>query len=644
MCGICGFAGAPGSDDPARVARDMTTTLRHRGPDGEDILLLPQAREDDAGTGYFGHTRLKVLDLGHRAHQPMTSEDSRVVLTFNGEIYNFPSLRRELVARGHTFRSTGDTEVVLHAYLEWGEESIVRLDGMFAFALWDARDATLLLVRDRVGKKPLYYHEADGRVTFGSEIKALLAAPWVPPSPDLQRLPEYLTFGYVSQPRTFYEGIRQVPPGGLVRFRAGRIEGPVEYWNPAPQTAPSRRANTQVIAELVRNAVARRMRADVPFGALLSGGLDSSIVVGLMSGLSDGPIRTFSVGFPDDLTYDERPFARLVATRFRTDHYEFAVKADSAALMDRLLWHHDQPFGDSSAVPTYLVSELARSHVTVVLTGDGGDEAFAGYDRFAAVALAERVPPPLAHLAKACVRLLPRRSGYRTLRSSAERFFASPGAPVLDQYVNWVSVFDRAALQEIAVGTAVDSWASVRNAYTQAGPGTRLDRIVNANLRTYLPDDLAVKMDRMSMAHSLEARSPFLDTTLLEYMSGVPASAKVGIFRPKPLLRSSFDWLLPREILRRKKHGFGVPMGHWFRTALAPVLEDELLARDARAGPLLDRRTLLRWWSQHRTGERDYGPRFWTLLTLERWLRGLERPPRARAPELPISAALTRGG
>ena len=600
----------------------MRDTLTHRGPDGSGELTL-----DAAGMhGWLGHRRLRVIDVTEAAHQPMLGADGAVALSYNGEVYNFRELRRELEQRGHRFTSSGDTEVVLRAYEEWGERFVERLDGMFAIAVWDGRAGKLVLARDRTGKKPLFYCLQEGRITFGSEIKALLACPWIPAEPDLARLPEFLTFGYVPNPRTFYKGIDQVPPASvLVYERAGASE-PRRYWDALP-TAAVRSPDRGKIASLLAEATSRRMIADVPLGALLSGGVDSSLVVGLMSRTSTEPVRTFSVGFADDASFDERPYARIVADRFKTKHTEYVVRPDAVALLDRLLWQHDQPFADSSAIPTYLVCQLAREHVTVVLNGDGGDEVFGGYDRFVAAALAERLPTALGLLANRATRVLPVNDGYYSLRRRLMRFTELSAEPTQERYLSWVGVVTGDLLAEMVDARVADADRSMALAYERAAGAPTLDQILYANFLTYLPDDLAVKMDRMSMAHSLEARSPFLDTALIDYLATVPAVRKVGLRRVKPLLRRSLWPLLPKEIWNRRKHGFGVPMGRWFRDSeLRTVFEDEVLASGSRSMDLLDRAVVRRLWDEHQRGDLEHGHRFWPILTLERWLRALDSP------------------
>jgi asparagine synthase (glutamine-hydrolysing) len=619
----------------------MNETVLHRGPDAGGTVEIRSDVGAHALRGWLGNRRLRILDVRTVADQPMTTEDGSVALTWNGEIYNFQELRLQLESAGHRFRTRGDTEVILRAYLEWGQECVPRLDGMFALAIWDSREGRLLLARDRVGKKPLFYAAAEGRLTFGSEIKALLAAPWVEAEPDLDRVPEYLTFGYVPYPGSFYRGITQVPPASTVVFDHGRLRSPQRYWDPLPRASGPAPPVGADLASLLRNATSRRMVADVPLGAFLSGGIDSSVVVGLMSQLSDEPVLTFCAGFPDDPTYDERPHARRVAEHFGTRHTEFAVQVDAVGLIDRLLWHHDQPYADSSAIPTYLVSHLAREHVTVALTGDGGDEVFGGYERFRAAMVARRLPPLLARLARRASRLAPAGNGYYGVRRRLDRFFELADRPVEDRYLGWVSVFSRDALGDVLAQPAPgsDVHASVLEIYDRARTLPELDRILYANFLTYLPDDLAVKADRTSMANSLELRSPFLDTRLVEYLAAVPARRKVGLRRVKPLLRHTFADLVPAEVWRRRKHGFGVPMGHWFRHGLAELFEDEVLGAGARTGPLLRREALQEMWRDHEAGAVDHGARFWTLLNLEHWLRSLERASQAAPPQAVIQAS-----
>jgi asparagine synthase (glutamine-hydrolysing) len=589
-----------------------------------------------------------VIDVSELADQPMVGANGAVALTYNGEIYNFRQLRRELQACGHSFRSSGDTEVVLRAYEEWGDAFVERLDGMFALAVWDSRTGRLLLARDRTGKKPLFYCAQDGRLTFGSEIKALLACRWIRAQPDLGRVGEYFTFGYVPNPHTLYDGIDQVPPASVVAYGPQGLQPPHRYWDVTPPRSrelEAGRPDLERIADLLGDATERRLVSDVPLGALLSGGIDSSLVVGLMARAASEPVRTFAVGFADHASFDERSYARTVAQRFATEHTEYVVRPDAVALLDRLLWHHDQPFGDSSAIPTYLVCELAREHVTVVLNGDGGDEVFGGYDRFAAAALAERLPRAVGRVGRRLAPLLPVDAGYYSRRRRLERFAELADLPPQQRYQSWIAVMNRELLEETLaplgdLAGLPHVERSMENAYERSSRAPILDQIMYANFVTYLPDDLAVKMDRMSMAHSLEARSPFLDTALIEFLATIPAARKVGLRRLKPLLRRSLRPLLPVDIWNRRKHGFGVPVGAWFRTGeLRTVFEDEVLGPDARCVDMLESDVLRRLWTEHQGGAVEHGFRLWAVLTFERWLRTLDAPALSPPRADPVVAA-----
>jgi asparagine synthase (glutamine-hydrolysing) len=588
--------------------------------------------------GWLGHQRLKIIDLTEAADQPMTNDDGSVALTYNGEVYNFRELRRRLEGLGHRFRSTGDTEVVLRAYEAWGDRCVEELDGMFAFAVWDARRGRLLLARDRTGKKPLYYTLLGGRLTFGSEIKAMLQVPWVDARPDVSAVPEYLLLGYVPDPRTMYEGIEQVPPASVVAFGAGGVEGPRQYWDALPeeQHAHLPEDAPREIAQLLEAAVGRRLVSDVPLGALLSGGLDSSVVVGLMSKVSPEPVRTFSVGFPEDASFDERPYARLVADHFGTVHTEFEVVVDAVSLLDRLLWHHDQPFADSSAIPTYLVSRLAREHVTVALNGDGGDEVFSGYDRFRALLFSEWLPRPAAGALRRSLRLVPSGNGYYDRRRRAERFLAALDRPAAARYQSWTSVLNDDLIAELIPSVNGDFALPARAYHERSAHLSAVDQALYVNFKTYLPGDLSVKMDRMSMASSLETRSPFLDTALIEYLARIPARHKVGLLRMKPLLRAAFEPMLPPAIWKRRKHGFAVPMDRWFSGELGLLFVEEVLSSDSRCGAVLNRNALQDMWLEHERGQTPHGARLWAILTLERWLRQLEGSMRPMPPSVDV--------
>lgn len=640
MCGIAGWIGTAAVRDGDATARAMAAAIAHRGPDGSGVAPISAGQR---ASGYLAHRRLAVIDLSDRADQPMTTRDGGPTLVFNGEIYNFVELRRALEDCGVSFRSSGDTEVVLRAYEQWGPGFVSRLDGMFALAIWDPMESRLLLARDRTGKKPLFWTLAGGRMTFSSEIKGLSAAPWVRLEPDRDRLPEFLTFGCVDAPRTFYREIQQLPPATTLLFHPADARIAEErWWSPMPH-GPARRVDGAFEAELrdaLDKAVERRMVADVPVGALLSGGIDSSLITALMVRHAPGRVRTFSAGLVDEPTYDERSFARTVADRLGTDHTEFAVRTDAAALLDRLVWLHDGPFGDSSAIPTYLVCQAARSEVTVVLTGDGGDEVFGGYERFTAAALSRLLGPRAVGLAQALVRHLPAGDGsYHDSRARLTRFLSAAQEPLPRRYLRWVSVFPPERVSELTGSRDGGDPLLARIAEAQGLP--EVDRILYANFCTYLPDDLHVKVDRMSMAHGLEARSPLLDTSVIDLLAPVRARDKVGLRYPKPILRRTFRSLVPDEIWHRRKHGFGVPMDVWFDGELGVLYADEVLSRDGRLRTWIGADQLQSLFDGHRAGVRA-GPQLWTLLTLERWLRAVERPGALAEPAEPALDGASR--
>ena len=629
MCGIAGYVDLEGGAPDIASVQRMCEAIAHRGPDGEAITVV--ASGGQGPTAVLGHRRLRIIDLTDRADQPLPNEDGSIVVTFNGEIYGFDALRTDLKGRGHAFRSAGDTEVIVHGYEEFGDDVVDRLDGMFAFALWDGPRRRLLLARDRVGKKPLFTSWDGRRLTFASEIGALRRCPWVGAEPDLTRIPEMLVLGYVPTPATIHADIGQVPPASVLSLDAEGVHGPSEYWRPVYEdghrSAPPRAEVEMRTHELLRAAVERRLVADVPLGVLLSGGLDSSVIVALMAELGV-PISTFAVGVGDDASYDERRFARTVAQRFGTKHLELEVRADAATLAEDLVSRAGQPFADSSMIPTYLIARAAREHVTVVLTGDGGDETFGGYERFAAAIAAARVPAFVHRAMGTAAGLLPGTGSYFEMRSRIRRFTADPGGTPEQRYRGWVSVFDPATARSVLSSELHSELDSVYDSFdlavARAGDVPLLHRLMAANLRTYLLDDLLVKTDRMTMASSLEARSPLLDTELISYVASLPPATKVGPAAPKRLLRRVAAKMLPREIVSRRKHGFGVPVGRWFRLDLREMFQDLVLAPDARANAALDPSGVHALYRDHQEGGADHGPKLWALLSLELWLRALE--------------------
>ena len=623
MCGLCGFLDRTGAPAEAERIKAMSDRIGHRGPDGEGF------HRD--GPLALGHRRLSIIDLSERASEPMTNADGSLWLVFNGEIYNFRELRKDLETR-HRFKSDGDGEVILHLYAERGEEAVAALDGMFAFALWDARERKLLLARDRTGKKPLYYHDGPGLFAFASEVKGLLAHPAVPKDKDEAALPLFLTYGYVPTPGTFYRHIRSLPPGHLMLVTETATEGPRPYWDVRFTSAGLNGTGLAIgdheaeerFRTLLRSAVKRRLVADVPLGAFLSGGLDSSSVVAFMAEEAEGRVKTFCIGFKGGGAYDERAHARVVAQHFGTDHTEFVVEPKALELIDRLVWHHDGPFGDSSAVPTYLLAELTRGHVTVALNGDGGDEVFAGYLRFYGGDLSERIPRFVFRALHAGLGLLPEPKDRKHPLRFAKRFAEAGGQPLLERYLRWNAYFTDdldALLRPELRAHATREKILASFAASLGRDGSVLARLLELNFKTYLLDDLNVKMDRMSMAHGLETRSPFLDTALVEFGASLPDRLRMRLGKGKLLLRRAMKGILPESILERGKMGFGAPLGAWFRSDLGPFVNDRLLDPGSPIYDYLQKAPVARLVADHMAETADLSPRIWSLLTLESWLR-----------------------
>jgi asparagine synthase (glutamine-hydrolysing) len=621
MCGICGELSTQSVSERSLAA--MAGSLEHRGPDHGATFVAAGAA---AG---FGFRRLSIIDLRPAANQPLANEDGSVQLIFNGEIYNFQELRRGLVSRGHVFRSNADSEVIVHLYEELGDRAIDRLEGMFAIAIWDQKTRTLLLARDRVGKKPLFVWEGPGRVVFGSEIKAIAAHPDVSLEIDQGAVPYYFMHGYVPHPRTFYRGVSHVEPGTVVTFDDRGKRTDRRYWQLAfpsarePQRGYDHRAAVSRVRELVTAAVQRRLISDVPLGAFLSGGIDSAIVAGVMSRLVSTPVRTFSIGFEGDPAFDESAAARATAKHFGTDHTEFRVRPSAVDLLDTLVYHHDGPFADSSAIPTYLVAKLTRKQVTVALTGDGGDEVFAGYLRFAAALAAERTPR-WAVLGAPLLKMFPKPNHERALIARASRFLRHMQLPLEDRLTAFAGVFfdDLNRLLDPAFAAAVGPVDRRRHRENAgADDASPLNRLLAVNVHSYLHDDLLVKTDRMTMANSLEARSPFLDRELMEYAAGLPDEDKLSGMTTKAILREAFADILPAPVMQAPKKGFGVPLEAWFRGELRDVCRDVLLAPTAKLRAFLSQTYVRTLIEDHEAGRANHGHRLWTVLTFERWLQ-----------------------
>ena len=634
MCGICGIVHADGQIIEQEALAKMNSTLRHRGPSGAGY-------HKGAGIG-LAMRRLSIIDIAG-SDQPLYNEDRSIALVFNGEIFNYRALRADLIARGHRFHTEGDGETIAHLYEEYGVECVQHLRGMFAVALWDARERRLLLLRDRMGQKPLYYYADGHTLIFGSEIKALLAHPSVPRSSaldDPQHLALYLGYGYVPAPHTPFRGIQSMLPGHRLIWQDGHFHEEAYWAAPAfnPQSAPpAPEERIEALRETLAEAVQLRMIADVPLGAFLSGGLDSSLIVALMRKASNGPVKTFSIGFTGEESFDETQHAQQVAQHLDTEHQVFRVEAQAMDLLPRLVWHTDQPFADSSAIPTYLVSELTRQHVTVALSGDGGDELFAGYDRFYAAQLVARlgmIPRGLWRMGESALSLLPEHTGYGGRLKRARRFVTAASQPLGMAYFDWVRLF---SAEQIASLTGAADAAGVHFT-TLLGQSPDLAAILLANMKSYLPDDLLVKADRCSMAASLELRSPFMDHVLIEQVAGYPISDKLHGRQAKVLLKAAARGLLPDAIIDRPKHGFGAPLGAWLRRDSRLVRETLLDASSLGRG-LFDAQVLKQMIDAHEQGQRDHGYRLWTLLTLEWWYRlFIDAAPQAPAPRSEMAA------
>jgi len=631
MCGIAGLAGAPAD---RQVLEKMALAISHRGPD--DVGLLADAQ---AGLAF---RRLSIIDVAG-GHQPIFNEDESAAIILNGEIYNHHELRTGLLARGHRMRTRSDVETVLHLWEEKGERCLDDLRGMFALAIWNRRDRSLFLARDRVGKKPLYYTRlAGGGIVFGSEIKATLQHPEVRREADPCGIDQFLTLQYVPAPMTAFRGIERIPPA---HWRHGR-DGTVElgrYWRldyEDKHTASGPELKEELL-RLLRAAVRMRLESEVPLGAFLSGGIDSSAVVAFAAEALTRPLKTFSIGF-DEARFDESRYARLVAEKFGTDHHELVVTGGAPELIDDIVWHYDQPFGDSSAVPSFHVARITRPHVTVVLNGDGGDESFAGYDRYrlsryaSYFRLPARVRLGIQAAARPASRYLGR--GRRLLEGDALDQFDAYFATLVHLYPSRKHWLYADGFMDRVRGQASPPLEYIRSAQHAA----LLDSMLDTDVNNYLPDDLLVKMDVATMAYALEARSPFLDHKLMEFMARVPTKLKLRGGESKHLLKSALRGIIPDAILERPKKGFGVPLGRWLRGGLKEMLLDTVLSERALARGYFKAPAVREMVNAQMSGSDRYQYPLWDLLLLERWhqmfIDAAEAPIRAGAKPARASA------
>ncbi|MFC4258508.1 asparagine synthase (glutamine-hydrolyzing) [Marinobacter lacisalsi] len=622
MCGIAGFLRTPVT--PQREAHQawaeaMGQAIIHRGPDAGDTWL------DDHIA--LSHRRLSILDLSEAGNQPMVSASGRYVIAFNGEIYNYQALKADLEQQGQTFRTRTDTEVLLTLYELHGPDCLAFLNGMFAIAIWDRQTHQLFLARDRLGKKPLYYYECDGQFAFASEIKALLPAPFVRKDIRHDAIRDYFAYQYIPDPKTIYRHVYKLPPGFWMLIDGSRAKQS-RYWDVsfADQSSRSETELAEGLHELIDDAVRLRMVSDVPLGAFLSGGVDSSAVVGLMAGHSDRPVTTCSIGF-DSSRFDEVQWARQVAEQFGTDHHEFTVRENVADSLEDIARYFDEPFADPSFVPTYFVSQLARQKVTVALAGDGGDENFAGYSKYNTDQTENRLrslfPGPLRRaLFPALARMgsgLPgpfRKAGSLLDTLSVEA----------DEGFYRTNCFFRPALwDELAIGEleretrSYDPGEQTRELYRRADAGDHLSRILYTDIKSYLPGDILVKVDRMSMANSLETRAPLLDYRVVEYAASIPSALKLCGTEKKHILKKAFDRMLTEDILYRKKMGFSVPLAQWLCQELKPLAARMFTATDSVLANWFDMGGIQRLWQSHLGGNYRYTQELWSLLSFGLW-------------------------
>lgn len=613
VCGIAGEIRRTGAASPEVVEKQLRL-LDHRGPDSWGVFASRR--------GAIGQTRLAIIDL-ITGDPPISTPDGRIGVALNGEIYNYRELRRVLSTSGHRLRTSGDTEVIVHLAEQLEPVELARrLEGMFALAVWDDTRERLILARDRFGKKPLYWWMGPDRFVFASEIKAVLKHPAVTPTLDADAIPAYLNLGYVPTPRTFFAGIHSVQPGHALVVGADLQPTLEEYWRPR---AATKGKGDQLDADLSESArlvdaslevaVRDRLVSDVPLGAFLSGGLDSSLVVAYMARAAPDRVRTFTIGFDEATGYDERAWASAVATHLGTDHTEFVVAPPAVDLVEKLVWHHDQPFADSSAIPTFLLSELAAHEVRVALAGDGGDELFGGYERFSAGLISRRLGP-LASWTRLLGRLVKPPGRGAKLR----RFLASASLSPPDALRAWTAYMPEELVVELSGAAPALASDSYRYRWRESEGADQLDRLLVLTMQTYLLDDLLPKVDRMSMAHGLEVRSPFLDHRLAELALHLPPNTKATVFSRKRVLRALGRDLLPREILNRPKKGFGVPLAQWFRRQLSGYVT-AALGSDARVRHHLRGGVIDQLLIEHASGPQDHSDALWALLTLEVFLR-----------------------
>ena len=620
MCGICGVVSfRPNVPADRSTLLQMNASLQHRGPDDEGYY------EDDQAS--LAMRRLSIIDL-HTGQQPISNESGDIWVVYNGEIYNFQTVRAALEQRGHIFKTQTDTEIIVHAYEEYGDECVIHFNGMFAIALWDARERRLLLARDRLGIKPLYYWSDADKLVFGSELKALTFHPDVPRQVDLAALDLFLTLEYIPAPRTIYEAVFKLLPGHLLVIEKGKLKI-TQYWDvPYQPISQSEAECGEILSGLISESVRLRLISDVPLGVFLSGGLDSSTIVGYMSQSTNEPVQTFSIGFEDD-TYNELPYAEAIAKHFGTKHHVEVLKTDHTDLTEQLVAHFDEPFADTSVFPTFLVSKLASHEVKVVLSGDGGDELFAGYDTYLAEKLDRyygRLPQPLRQ------QILPKISGWlppqpakKGLINKVKRMVEGGAFDPSLQHARWMMFLNPSEKNSLyrsdLRATLYDHLATdfFHDYFEKVSCFDRLAQQQYVDVKTYLADDILTKVDRMSMAVSIEARVPLLDYHIVEFALNLPAHMKLRGARTKSILRQAVKNMVPQSVLEKPKEGFSIPMKHWLCTSLKPMMLDLLSQAALQKHGYFDHHVVAQWIQEHLDGRVNHSHRLWALMVFQMW-------------------------
>ncbi len=620
MCGIAGILDIKRPPEKGSL-QSMINVMSHRGPDGEGVYIN--------GPVALGHRRLSIIDLDTGA-QPMSNEDGSIWITYNGEIYNFKNLRQDLQNKGHRFKTKSDTETIIHAYEEYGYDCVKKLRGMFSFGIWDAKKTCLFLARDRLGKKPLYYYYDDHRFVFASEIKAIISDRNIKRDIDLSAVSDYFTYQYIPFPKTIFQHIYKLPPGHYMNVRPAGSSSVLsihtsQYWDVHYKPEYNRSENEWVegLREKLAESVKMRLISDVPLGAFLSGGMDSSSIVALMTKCSGGPVKTFSIGF-DDKNYNELKYARRVAEHFKSDHHEMIVKPDAVEVLPKLAWEFDEPFADSSAIPTYYVSKMARECITVVLSGDGGDETFAGYSRYAGAFNYKKIdilPPSVKKAVFGGVSsVMPQgMKGKGLLRHLSESEFK--------RYAGMITQDEPGYLESLLSGDAKkkvepdNNYLFFKQFFDRYPDNDYLSKIQYLDTKTYLAEDILTKVDRASMLCSLETRAPLLDHELIEFSAKIPHNLKLNNGTKKYIFKKAMEDSLPAEILNREKMGFSMPLSSWFKGDLSSYSRDILLDRKCIDRGLFSKKGIEALLNSHRKKGRDLSPKIWALLFFEHWCR-----------------------